>query len=274
LAAAAGMSAYYLSKRREEEEAQRRAVQEQVAAKNDALRAKEAQMREQAKIENYLQGKAMLEAALKDSNLSDEAKAAIKEQAKTNGMAAGLNLTAGIIQSKHGGGSKPLFSILPQDKDEEKDDAERIYGPPTHMIGPKPLEMCYPDPLYNQERIDWFDLSCKTADAIDPWAFNPATHNTGGISGLIDDAARSTPPNTLVGLLVKGVKLVKDYASTPYNFYCQQKAKEGTYYEMFPADKKVNELKNHWNGLSTTGKVTVIVVAIIVVLIAIPILPP
>jgi hypothetical protein len=64
-------------------------VREQVAAKNDALRAKEAQMREQAKIQNYLQGKAMLEAALKDSNLSDAEKADIKEHAKTNGMAAG-----------------------------------------------------------------------------------------------------------------------------------------------------------------------------------------
>jgi hypothetical protein len=64
----AGMSAYYLSKRREEEEAQRQAVREQVAAKNDVLRAKEVQMREQAKIQNYLQGKAMLEAALTNAN--------------------------------------------------------------------------------------------------------------------------------------------------------------------------------------------------------------
>jgi hypothetical protein len=62
------MSAYYLSKRREEEEAQRRAVHAQVAAKNAALRAKEAQMREQAKIQNYLQGKAMLEAALTNAD--------------------------------------------------------------------------------------------------------------------------------------------------------------------------------------------------------------
>jgi outer membrane lipoprotein SlyB len=93
LAAMAGMSAYFLSKRREEEEAQRRAVREQVAAKNDALRAKEAQMREQAKIENYLQGKAMLEAALKDSNLSDAEKANIKEHSKTNGMEAEMKKT-------------------------------------------------------------------------------------------------------------------------------------------------------------------------------------
>jgi hypothetical protein len=87
LAAMAGMSAYYLSKRREEEEAQRQAMREQVAARNDALRAKEAQQREQAKIQNYLQGKAMLEAALKNSNLSDDEKKAIRTQAQAEGMA-------------------------------------------------------------------------------------------------------------------------------------------------------------------------------------------
>jgi hypothetical protein len=93
LAAMAGMSAYYLSKRREEEEAQRRAVQAQVAAKNAALRAKEAQMREQAKIQNYLQGKAMLEAQLKNSGLSQAEQKKIKEHAKTNGMEAGMKKT-------------------------------------------------------------------------------------------------------------------------------------------------------------------------------------
>jgi hypothetical protein len=115
LAAAAGMSAYYLSKRREEEEAQRRAVREQVAAKNDALRAKEAQMREQAKIQNYLQGKAMLEAALADSGLSDDEKKAIEELAESNGMAAGLGLTAATVDaiSAAASGKKILASPAP-----------------------------------------------------------------------------------------------------------------------------------------------------------------
>jgi hypothetical protein len=93
----AGMSAYYLSKRREEEEAQRQAMREQVAAKNDALRAKEAQMREQAKIQNYLQGKAMLEAQLASSALSQEAKNAIREYGQAKGMGAGLNLASIVL---------------------------------------------------------------------------------------------------------------------------------------------------------------------------------
>jgi hypothetical protein len=104
LAAAAGMSAYYLAKRREEEEAQRQAMREQVAAKNDALRAQEAQQREQAKIENYLQGKAMLEAQLAQSGLSDAEKDAIRAQAQAEGMSAGLNLTAATVaaqQARH-----------------------------------------------------------------------------------------------------------------------------------------------------------------------------
>jgi hypothetical protein len=75
-------------------------------------------MREQAKIENYQQGKAMLNEALANSGLSDEAKAAIKEHAKTNGMAAGLELTAvavgalnastGKIEPPRNGGPKVL----------------------------------------------------------------------------------------------------------------------------------------------------------------------
>jgi hypothetical protein len=101
LAAMAGMSAYYLSKRREEEEAQRRAVREQVAAKNDALRAKEAQMREQAKIENYLQGKAMLEAQLAQSGLSDAEKAEIRDRLKAEGVASAMGLTTEKAIAQH-----------------------------------------------------------------------------------------------------------------------------------------------------------------------------
>jgi hypothetical protein len=127
LAAAAGMSAYYLSKRREEEEAQRRAVREQVAAKNDALRAKEAQQREQAKIQNYLQGKAMLEAQLAQSDLSDAEKAVIRAQAQTSGMAAGLNLTAATVathqQAKR---ASELTWLLQADKSESERHAEYI----------------------------------------------------------------------------------------------------------------------------------------------------
>jgi hypothetical protein len=123
LAAAAGMSAYYLSKRREEEEAQRRAVREQVAAKNDALRAKEAQMREQAKIQNYLQGKAMLEAQLAQSDLSDDEKAAIRAQAQAEGMAAGLNLTAAAVAARTAPvpvKRKVKSSILPSNETPDK----------------------------------------------------------------------------------------------------------------------------------------------------------
>lgn len=97
LAAMAAMTAYYEQKRREEEEAQRAAVHAQAAAKNAAIEAKREAYWDQVKTENYLQGKAMLDAALKDSNLSDEEKAALKEYAKTNGMSAGLGLTAATV---------------------------------------------------------------------------------------------------------------------------------------------------------------------------------
>jgi hypothetical protein len=100
LAAMAAMTAYYEQKRREEEGAQRAAVQAQASAKNAAIEAKREAYWEQVKTENYLQGKAMLEAALQNANLSDEEKAALKEYAKTNGMAAGLGLTAAVVDAK------------------------------------------------------------------------------------------------------------------------------------------------------------------------------
>jgi hypothetical protein len=73
-------------------------------------------MREQAKIENYLQGKAMLEAALKDSNLSDEEKKAIRTQAQAKGMAAGLEMTAAVVAAINvpaPGKGKGLASVVP-----------------------------------------------------------------------------------------------------------------------------------------------------------------
>jgi hypothetical protein len=134
LAAMAGMSAYYLSKRREEEEAQRRAVREQVAAKNDALRAKEAQMREQAKIENYLQGKAMLEAQLASSDLSDAEKAEIRDRLKAEGVASAMGLTTEKAIAQHEREAQAqqakresdLAWLLQADKSENERHSERI----------------------------------------------------------------------------------------------------------------------------------------------------
>jgi hypothetical protein len=134
LAAAAGMSAYYLSKRREEEEAQRRAVREQVAAKNDALRAKEAQQREQAKIENYLQGKAMLEAQLASSDLSDAEKAEIRDRLKAEGVASAMGLTTEKAIAQHEREAQAqqakrefeLAWLLDADKSENERHAEHI----------------------------------------------------------------------------------------------------------------------------------------------------
>jgi hypothetical protein len=151
------MSAYYLSKRREEEEAQRRAVREQVAAKNDALRAQEAQMREQAKVQNYLQGKAMLEAALKDSNLSDAEKADIKEHAKTNGMAAGLNLTAAAVANQQQakpeierfGLGKPLLKPVAQQIEEDNTCPPSLF-PGLYLDHPIPYSGKIPDCLIAQ----------------------------------------------------------------------------------------------------------------------------
>lgn len=97
LAAMAAMTAYYEQKRREEEEAQRAALQAQASAANAAWQARQEQLREQAKIENYLQGKAMLNEALKNSGLSQAEQTAIRAQAQANGTAAGLNLTAAAM---------------------------------------------------------------------------------------------------------------------------------------------------------------------------------
>ena len=52
----AGMSAFYLAKRKDEEEEKTKALQAQASAKTASLRAKEAQEREQAKVQNYLFG--------------------------------------------------------------------------------------------------------------------------------------------------------------------------------------------------------------------------
>jgi hypothetical protein len=112
----AGMTAYYEQKRREEQEAKRAALQAQASAANAAWQARQEQEREQAKVQNYLEGKALLEAALKNSNLSDGEKSALKEYAKTNGMEAGLGLTAAVVDAINApapGKGKGLASVVP-----------------------------------------------------------------------------------------------------------------------------------------------------------------
>ncbi len=52
--------------------------------------------RKQARIQNYLQGKALLEAALKNSNLEAE-KRTVQQQAQSNGIAAGLGALAALL---------------------------------------------------------------------------------------------------------------------------------------------------------------------------------
>lgn len=54
------------------------------------LRRQKAQERERAKVQNYLQGKAMLNAALQRSGLSEDEKNEIREQARQQGVDAGM----------------------------------------------------------------------------------------------------------------------------------------------------------------------------------------
>ncbi|MBI4762574.1 MAG: hypothetical protein ACOYYF_01965 [Chloroflexota bacterium] len=66
---------------RDEERAQAERVRAEAAAKNAAMQA----AREQAKIQNYLQSKAALEAILQNPALSAAEKARIREEEKTKG---------------------------------------------------------------------------------------------------------------------------------------------------------------------------------------------
>jgi hypothetical protein len=125
LAAMAAMTAYYEQKRREEEEAQRAAVHAQASAKNAAIEAKREAYWEQVKTQNYLQGKAMLEAALKDPNLSDEEKAAIRAQAQAEGMSAGLNLTAATVAAHQQAKREADIAWLEQAEETEQDRHEK-----------------------------------------------------------------------------------------------------------------------------------------------------
>jgi hypothetical protein len=70
-----------------------------------ALRASEAllveliETREAAKVQNYLQGKAMLENALKNAALSEAEKRTVQQQAQIKGIGAALGLLGGLLQA-------------------------------------------------------------------------------------------------------------------------------------------------------------------------------
>ena len=84
---------------RDEERAQAERVRAEAEAKTAALCAKEAQQREQAKIQNYLQSKAALEAMLQNPALSEAEKARIREEAKTKGLASAFTLAHTAAES-------------------------------------------------------------------------------------------------------------------------------------------------------------------------------
>jgi hypothetical protein len=67
-------------------------------------------------------------------------------------------------------------------------------------------------------------------------------------------------------------KAFKDGPSTVVNFACQQRDKEGPYYELFPIDQKVQAVKDRWNQMDTRQKVFVVGVTLLALLIAIPLL--
>jgi uncharacterized membrane protein len=55
--------------------------------------------RAQARIQNYLQGKIMLENALNNPTLSDAEKRTVQQQAQTKGIGAALGTLAGLVQA-------------------------------------------------------------------------------------------------------------------------------------------------------------------------------
>jgi hypothetical protein len=91
-------------------------------------------MREQAKIQNYLQGKAMLEAQLAQSDLSDAEKAEIRDRLKAEGVASAMGLTTEKAIAQHEREAQAqqakreseLAWLLDADKSESQRHAEHI----------------------------------------------------------------------------------------------------------------------------------------------------
>ena len=91
-------------KRKEEEARQAAEAAQKAAQKNAAFEA--------ARIQNYLQGKAMRNAALQNPNLSETERAAVKEHAQRHGLGAALGLLGGMVTAlqahKRRGKADPL----------------------------------------------------------------------------------------------------------------------------------------------------------------------
>ena len=90
-------TAYALEQRRkrQEEEARQRAESVQKDARRNAAE-------EMRKVQNYLQGKAIFEATLKNSGLSEAEQVALRAKAGAKGM--GLSLGGGGVQTSRRGG--------------------------------------------------------------------------------------------------------------------------------------------------------------------------
>jgi hypothetical protein len=94
LGAISAATAYALGQRRKrkEEEARQAAEAAAEAARRNAAEAAR-------RVQNWLQGQAMLQNALNNSTLSDAEKRTVQQQAQTKGIGAALGLLGGLLQA-------------------------------------------------------------------------------------------------------------------------------------------------------------------------------
>lgn len=128
--------------------------------------------------------------------------------------------------------------------------------------------------------LDAANGTCLIMGKLDPFDKNPAFVGTDvGIVSILsnlDEGLQATVPDTPLTAPIKGAVSLLDAASkglaTAVNFVCQEAKKEGTYYELLPGDKMIEEAGGFWQQMTLPQKAAtvVLVVGTVVVLLAIP----
>jgi len=62
-------------------------------------------------------------------------------------------------------------------------------------------------------------------------------------------------------------KKFKDYGAVGISFVCQQVEREGPYYDLFPLDQKIQQVRLKWQKMDTKHKIVVVAYAVVVLLV-------
>jgi energy-converting hydrogenase Eha subunit A len=137
---------------------------------------------------NYLQGKAMLEAALKNSNLSDAEKRTVQQQAQTKGIGAALGTLAGLVQA-----AQERYRTMRERMNRLEDSIKSHYQKPFNQT---PASAVIIPPLTSEQYVALSNWNAA-AQVVAGGFITGITAATGFIIGI-----KFGPPGALIGAVV------------------------------------------------------------------------